>query len=191
MQMFGRAFARWLPIGVAVTLVLGVAYAAVQQVYRQGANDPQVMMARDIAARVAAGTPADQLVSNETVDPSASLAPFVIVFDTDRKVVVSSAVLGGSSPVPPAGVLGAAASSGENRVTWQPRRDARIASVIVAVKGGPGGYVLAGRSLREAEERVDRLGVMVGLGWLATLGLTLAAVLLVEGLAERRARPVL
>jgi len=190
MSLFMRSLVRWLPLGVAVTLVLGVAYAVTQQIYRQGANDPQIMMARDIAASIAAGTPADQLVTNETVDPSKSLAPFVIVFDAEKKAVVSSAVLGGSSPIPPAGVLDAAAASGENRVTWQPRADARIASVIVPVKGGAGGYVLAGRSLLESEAHVDRLTTMAALGWLATMLATLATTMFSQWLGSREPRRV-
>lgn len=186
MSLSMRSLMRWLPLGMAVTLVLGVAYAVGQQAYRRGADDPQVMMARDIAASIAAGTSADQVVSNETVDPSRSLAPFVIVFDAEKKVVVSSLELGGASPVPPMGVLDAATASGENRVTWQPRPDARIASVIVAVEGGPRGYVLAGRSLRETEDRVDRLTTMVALGWLVTMLATLAATMLVGRIGTSR-----
>jgi hypothetical protein len=180
MPLFTRAFPRWLPIGVAVTLVLGIAYVSVQQVLRMGANDPQIRVAHDIAAALASGTAADQLVSKETVDPSKSLAPFVIVLDADGKVVVSSMVLGTSTPVPPAGVLAAAKAAGENRVTWQPRSDTRIASVVVPVKSGPGGYVVAGRSLEIVEARVDAITKLVGLGWLGTLVLTFGAVLLAD-----------
>lgn len=186
MSLFTRVFPRWLPIAVAVTLVIGISYVFVQQSYRQGANDPQIMMARDIAAAVGAGTPADQLVSKDTVDPSKSLAPFVTVTDADGKVVVSSMVLGTATPVPPAGALASAKTTGENRVTWQPRADARIAAVVVPVKGGPGGFVVAGRSLQVVEEREDQLTQMAGLGWIGTLVLTLLAVLLVDWLQERR-----
>lgn len=185
MSLFMRAFPKWLPIGVAVTLVLLISYAFAQQVYRQSANDPQVMMAHDTAAALAAGTPADQLVSREKVDPSASLAPFLIVLDSSGHVVVSSMTLGGSSPVPPSGVLDTAKTSGEYRVTWQPRVDARVASVVVPVKGGPGGFVVAGRSLKAVEDRVDQLGQMAGLGWIGTLVLTLLATVGGVWLTER------
>jgi hypothetical protein len=187
MSLFTRALPKWLPIGVAATLVLVISYTFVQQSYRQGANDPQIMMARDIADAVGAGTPAGRLVSTETVDPSESLAPFVIVLDANGKVFVSSMQLGGSTPLPPAGVLASAKATGENRVTWQPRADARIAAVVVPVKGGPGGYVVAGRSLRVIEVREDQLTQLAGLGWIGTLVLTLLAVILVDWLQERRA----
>lgn len=185
MSLFIRAFPKWLPIGVAVTLVIGISYIFVQQSYRMGANDPQIMMARDTAAALAAGTPADQLVSRERVDPSKSLAPFVIVLDATGKVVVSSMQLDGATPVPPSGVLDAAKASGENRVTWQPRADARTAAVVVPVKGGPGGWVVAGRSLAAVEQRIDQLTQMAGLGWIGALVLTLLATVFAVWLETR------
>lgn len=175
MRVLPKALARWLALGLAITMVCGIVYAVVQQTYRRNANDPQVMVAHDTAAGLEAGKRPDELVSRETVDPSKSLAPFVIVFDADRHVVASTLQLAGKTPEPPAGVLEAAKASGENRVTWQPRSDARIASVVVPVKGGAQGYVLAGRSLREVEDRVDALGTMVVLGWAATMIATLLA----------------
>lgn len=176
---------KWLPLAVGLTLVCGLAYAIAQQTYRQGANDPQVMMAHDIAAAVEGGRRPDELVSRDTVDPTKSLAPFVIVMDPDGRVLVSSLEVGGKSLTPPMGVLQAAKAQGENRVTWQPRPDARIAAVVVPIGKGADGYVLAGRSLREAESRVDSLGRMTLAGWAATMLATLAAV----AIAIRMERP--
>ena len=186
MSLFTRSFPKWLPIGVAVTLVIAISYIFVQQSYRMGANDPQIMVAHDTAAALGAGTPAEQLVSSETVDPSKSLAPFVIVLDASGTVVSSSMRMDGATPLPPAGVLDTAKSSGENRVTWQPRADARIAAVVVAVKGGLGGYVIAGRSLQAVEARIDQLTQMAGLGLFGALVLTFAAVLLADWMTERK-----
>lgn len=187
MRTVSAAFVKWIPLAVGVTMLSLVSYATVQQVYRQGANDPQIQMAEDIAAQVGQGAGLDSLVGHDAVDPSKSLAPFVIVFDDKGAVKASGVVLGGKTPTPPAGVLEVAKAKGENRVTWQPRADARIAAVIVPVAGGPGGYVLAGRSLRTAEERVDGLGLMVLLGWAATMVGTLLAFVAVRWLKVRGA----
>ena len=51
MNFFVRVFLKWLPLGVAVTLVCALIYATVQQNYRQSANDPQIQMAEDAALR--------------------------------------------------------------------------------------------------------------------------------------------
>ena len=190
MSLLTRSFLKWLPIAVACTMVLGITHVLVQQNYRMGANDPQIMVAHDIAAKIAAGTTPDQLVSNETVDPSTSLAPFVIVFDAQHSPVVSSGKLAGVTPMPPVGILDASKATGENKVTWQPRRDTRIAAVVVAVNGGADGFVLAGRSLLVVEQREDMLTKMVGLGWGGTMIATLLAVLFVGWLTDRKPRPV-
>jgi hypothetical protein len=188
-RLLGRAFVRWLPLAVAVSMLSVVVYGVAQQTYRQGANDPQIQMAEDAARAVAAGASPGQVVGSATVDPSVSLAPFLIVTDASGNAVASGARIGGSSPVPPKGVLDAAASSGENRVTWQPRRDVRIASVEVPVDGGRSGFVVAGRSLRVVEEREDALTPMVGAGWLGTLAVTFAVVFLLGRVKEHAKQP--
>ena len=191
MSLLTRSFLRWLPIAVACTLVLGITYVLIQQTYRMGADDPQIMVAHDIAAGITSGTAPDQLVSNETIDPSTSLAPFVLVFDAAHKPLVSSGTLGGTTPVPPVGILDASKATGENKVTWQPRSDARIAAVVVPVKGGADGFVLAGRSLRVVEERVDGLTSIAGLGWIGTMAATFIAVLFAGRMRARRKQPEL
>jgi hypothetical protein len=189
MSLLTHSFLKWLPIAIGCTLVLGTSYVFVQQAYRMSANDPQTMVAHDIATELAAGTAPDQLVSNETIDPSISLSPFVIVFDAAGKPVVSSASLAGTTPVPPIGVLDSSKASGENKVTWQPRSDARIAAVVVPVKGGADGFVLAGRSLRVVEERVGDLTSIGVLGWAGTMAATFIAVLFTGWISARRKRP--
>ncbi len=178
-QVIARVVRTWLPGVVAATILAGLVYAALQQTLRMGANDPQIQMAEDTAAAVGAGTDARGLVPSPTVDVAHSLAPFLIVFDRDGRVVASSAALDGATPPLPAGVLDATRQRGENRLTWQPRPGVRIASVVTAVNGGADGYVLAGRSLREVESRIDQLGLLVTLAWLALVGATLVVAVLV------------
>lgn len=62
----------------------------------------------------------------------------------------------------------------------------RSAAVVVSVSGGQGGFVLAGRSLREVEKRVDQLTQQVGAAWLASMLVTLVLVLLFEVLTFQR-----
>ena len=45
----------WLPLAAVTTLLCGLIYLAVQQSLRWGANDPQIQMAEDAAAALAAG----------------------------------------------------------------------------------------------------------------------------------------
>jgi hypothetical protein len=161
----------FVPTAVAVTLLSGVIYAVVQQDYRQSANDPQLQMAEDAATQLSAGaSPQDVIRDGPSVDMSASLAPYTIVFDSGGKPLASSAALDGSTPAPPIGVLETATTHGRNLITWQPRDGVRSAiAVIPWSSAGQSGTVVVGRSLREVERREDRLFLMVGVGWIATL----------------------
>lgn len=166
----------WVPLAVAITLLCGLVYAAVQQSYRQGANDPQVQMATDAAAALGAGQPASAVVPAAKVQMASSLAPYLVVYDDAGRVLAASAELNGTTPPLPPGVLDAARTRGENRVTWQPAPAVRSAAVVVRYGGAQPGFVLAGRSLREVESRAERLTLIVGAAWVITLGATLAAV---------------
>jgi hypothetical protein len=178
----------WLPLAVALTLVFGVLYVTIQQTLRLGANDPQIQMAEDISRALAAGQSLETLVPADKVDIAQSLAPYLIVYDAQGKVLRSSASLHGQIPELPNGVLDATRQMGENRITWQPETGVRSAVVIAAVSGGQGGFVLAGRSLRETEKRIDLLGLQAGLGWAASLVITLILVLLLNSLPFLRSR---
>lgn len=163
----------WLPLAVVVSAFCGLAYVTVQQALRQGANDPQIQMAEDAAAALSNGTAVDTVAPNGQVELSKSLAPFLDVYDAHGTPVAGSGVLNGKLPEYPTGALQAARSSGENRVTWQPQSDVRIASVVVPYKDG---FVVAGRSLREVENRVAQIQMIALAAWVVTLAAVLAVV---------------
>ena len=164
-----KAFLYWLPLAFCLTVLAGLVYAAVQQSYRQGANDPQIQMAEDAAAQLEAGQQPATVAGSTTVDMARSLAPFLIVYDEAGKVLAASVQLNGSVPAIPPGVLLAAEQSGENRLTWQPQQGVRNTAVVTHYGGSHPGFVLAGRSLREVENRVDKLTQIVGLAWVVGL----------------------
>jgi hypothetical protein len=175
----------WLIGAVVVTCLSFMVYGAVQQVLRQSANDPQIALAEDAAAALLRGAKPDSIVGTQQVEIEHSLSPFLIVFDTNGKPLASSGVLDGNVPTLPVGVLEYTAQHGQDRITWQPRSDARIAAVIQHYGGTAPGFVLAGRSLREVERREDSLLMMVAFGWLVTLGAALAVIVLVGLMSAR------
>jgi hypothetical protein len=180
MNRIAAVIRSWLPLAAVISLTCGLIYVSVQQIYRSNANDPQIQMAEDIARALADGQAPEGLLPAQRVDISQSLAPYVIIFDNNGGVVASNARLHGQVPEIPAGVLEYAGGRGQDRVTYQPEPGVRSATVTVAVPNGPGGYVLAGRSLREVEARVDRFGLMLGLGWLGSLAASLVLAVLIE-----------
>ncbi len=173
-----------------ITVIFGAMYAAVQQNYRQSAYDPQIQMAEDTAAFLSAGGDIQKVPTlytqiNTSVDFASSLASFVIVYDSAGKVVTATGNMNGSTPTPPMGVLQSAQTYGENRLTWQPQYDVRIATVVVPYTSSTTtGFVLVGRNLREVENRVSvltqgaailwgasEIGSLLVIGLLLTFGL--------------------
>jgi hypothetical protein len=182
-----RAMLMFIPLAVVITALCSLAYLIGQQSQRTGANDPQVQMAEDAAARLDAGeTPAAAVRTGPPVDVARSLAPFVVVYDATGTPLATDGELDGAAPSVPKGVLDTARARGVDAVTWQPRAGVRIATVTVPWQGGT---VTAGRSLRLVEERVDDLTRLVGLAWIVTLAATLVVCVAVSFLwNDTRAR---
>jgi hypothetical protein len=179
----------WLPLAAVLTAVFAFIYLSVQQDMRMGLNDPQIQMAEDAANALTSNQPVESILpaNGLKVDLAKSLAPYLIIYDASGSPVASGAVLNNQVPVPPAGVFDYTRQHNEDRVSWQPAPDVRSAAVIVAVNGGEGGFVLAGRGMREVEIRESQLTNMTMLGWMASLVVTLVMVVFFEFLPFTRA----
>jgi len=172
-----------LAIPLLLTIVFGTVYATTQQMSRQSANDPQIQLAEDAAARLDQGADPTSVIGGGNVDIAKSLAPFVIVYDTSGHVVAGTGYLDGNIPAVPSGVLTSAQGKPYNAVTWQPQTGVRIASVTVHAKNYS---VLSGRSLTEVEKRDNTILLLVTCGWLASLvGFAIAGGIVLRRPAKR------
>jgi hypothetical protein len=167
--------------GLATVLALALNVIP-QQVLRLGANDPQIALADDLVAKLEQGIAPTDAVSPASIDIARSLTPFVIAYDNQGHPLVSKARLDGAIPAPPSGVFDYVRQHGQDRLSWQPVRgtvrSVRIAAVVERVSpvgGAPGGFVLAGRNMREVESREHLVGQLAMLAWLAMLGLIVVA----------------
>jgi hypothetical protein len=145
-----------------------------------GANDPQIQMAEDAAASLAAGGTPVSILPTSQLDISISLAPFLVVYSDTGEPLASSGLLNGAAPLLPAGIFDYTRQKGEDRVSWQPESGVRVAAVVVAYGGSQPGFVLAGRSLREVEIREGQIEQISGIAMLVTLAGSLFAVGLCE-----------
>jgi len=183
--------------GLATVLALAL-NTIPQQVLRLGANDPQIALADDLVAKLEQGIAPADAVAPASIDIARSLTPFVIAYDDQGHPSASQARLDGAIPVPPSGVFDYVRQHGEDRLSWQPilgttsNKDeksalnggmaprghgVRIAAVIQRVKlanGSSGGFVLAGRNMREVENREHLVGQLAALTWIAMLALIAA-----------------
>jgi hypothetical protein len=183
MQSIFKIIKGWLPIAIATAGVCGLAYLTTQQSLRMGANDPQIQMVEDAATSLNAGGSVDSIVPAAKVEIATSLAPFLMVFDDNGKVLASSATLHGAVPDYPMGVLDTTRLQSQDRVTWQPEPGVRMASVAMHYANG---FVVAGRSLREVEKRADQAMQLSILAMLAIWGATLVVVILGELIGRKK-----
>ena len=170
----------FIPLAVAITLVCGLIYVSVQQVLRQSANDPQIQIAEDVSGALSTGVPPQAIANPNGTDLKKSLATFIIVYDSSKSAVLSSATLDGKTPELPKGILDEVNKKGQQRITWEPKSGIRVAAVIQKYSGKAPGYVLVARSIREVEKRELMLEQGVGIAWIITLIATLASIYFVN-----------
>jgi hypothetical protein len=173
-----KVLANWLPIAIVTVGICLLVYAAVQQSFRQSANDPEIQMAEDAASALAKGATVETVVPLAEVDVQRSLSPFMIVYDDSGTVLKTSGLLNGQVSPLPDGVLGYTRVAGQDRVTWEPQQGVRMAALVVRYTGQQSGYVLAARSLREVEKREDQLFLIAGLAMLCILAASLVGVVI-------------
>lgn len=152
-------------------------YIVIQQQLRQSANDPQIQVAKDTVFALEHGAKPNVFVAGTSIPLETSIAPFVIVYDDSGKPIVGSGNIKGVLPTPPSGVFEYTKTHGENRITWEPIVGTRQAIIVLPFTAeNVSGYVLAGRSLVETENRTTQLLKELLLIWGITLIATFVGV---------------
>lgn len=160
---------QFLPLFFVTTVISGMIYFSAWQILRQSANDPQIQIARDFSKALQNGKSTQEITGSTQIDLGSSLATFVIIFDDSGKIVASQAVLDGRVPTPPKGVFDYTRSKKEDRISWQPKSDTRIAAVLEHFEGAKPGFILVGRSLNETDLRITDLGNKLFFGWIVSV----------------------
>lgn len=180
------ALRSWAPVAIGLTAVCVLVYAAAQHGLRSSLDDPQLQFAQDAASRLVDGISAKAAAAGAPVDVAASLAPWVMVYDAGGKPIAGAAKFQGAAPSFPKEFFELAAREGENRATWQPRHDVRVAAVVEYWRSKKAsGFVVTGRNMREVEARIDSLRTQVAFGWVLALAATFVATYLLVPAAAR------
>ena len=161
----------YLVLTALITVVMILIYAAVQQTYRTGLNDPQIQMATDISLKINQGRSIESYFAEDPTDITKSLSPFIVFYDAQGRPIRSNAFLDGKMPQVPPGVFETFTNDVEHRISWQPRRGVRMAMVIIKTNASPVQFVAAGRSMIEVEERIHQMSVMVFFAWMICVGI--------------------
>jgi hypothetical protein len=166
-----RIFSVWIVVMLVATFACALVYVVSQQMLRLGENMPLAALANDTSLKLSGGQAPDSLLPADKIDIAESSGTFVIIYDSDKKLVASSGIYKDALPSIPAGVLDYASKKGEDRVTWQPEAGLRFATVTV--KSGSG-YVVAAAPLKETESLIGKIGNLIAAAWAAFAVLSLA-----------------
>ena len=160
----------WLAVVGVATLVLGAAYAMVQQSTRLSADDLPLTTAQIAQQELQSGSAAADVVPTLKTDLRNDASVFMIITDNTKHILASSAELDSQTPLPPAGVFSYAAQHGSDHFTWQPAAGVRLATRIVKYGQSPNdGFIITGQSLKPYEQRIQTYGYLALAGWLAAL----------------------
>ncbi len=167
----------WLPYAFTITLLIGFIYGTIQQHIRTAANDPQIYLAENLATDLFNNKNPSAQLSGQSIDIASSVAPFVILYDSNGRAADGTGRLNDQLPSLPRGVYDYAQKHGEDRITWQPQKNVRVAVVVRYYQNSKhAGFVLAGKNLREIEHEENQqlqLSVIAwAVGLIGTLALT-------------------
>lgn len=169
----------WLAIVGVATLVLGAAYAMVQQSTRLSADDLPLTTAQTAKQELQNGSDPKDVVPSLKTDLRSDVSTFVIVTDSSQHVLASSAVLDGQTPLPPKGVFSFTNTHGTDHFTWEPTSGVRMATRIVKYGTSPNdGFIIAGQSLDPYEDRISTYSWIALAAWLASLAWSYLLILL-------------
>jgi hypothetical protein len=176
-----RTFIRLLIPSILVSaVVMCTGFVVSQQMIRTATDDSSIMIAHSVADMIAQN--GSYMIPDEyrDLEIDRSVSPFVIVFDNNYEIRATTGYMDRRTPVPPLTVFDHARDEGEYRFSWEPAPDVRIAAIVARFDGDSSGFVLAGKSLREAEARIDDSATIFMVGWAA-----LTAALLVFSIMVR------
>ena len=155
----------WLTfVGVSIILI-GTAYAMVQQSTRLAANDLPMAAAQTAKHELESGSQPNDVIPAVKTNLRSDSTVFLTITDNAEHVLASSATLDGQPSLPPAGTFAFTKDHGSDHFTWQPKDGVRLATYMMRYGTSPNdGFIVAGRSLKQAEDRIETYT------WLAMAG---------------------
>jgi hypothetical protein len=187
MNNLKNAFFRWLPLAGSIIFLSLLAYVGIQQEIRGGLNEPQIELVAQAQSDLVNGAkvPAEVVGRGTKFDIEQSLNTFMAVYDESGNVLEASAFVNNAPPRIPQGVLEYAKTHGEDRVTWQPNKNTRIALVVRPVGIESGWFVASGRNMMEGEKRINNITQMFVIGIVGILIGSFALELISDRLRKR------
>jgi hypothetical protein len=179
----------WVTGVLLITVAACLAWLSYGLSLRNGADRQPLRLAAAAAGQLASGSPPGSVLP-AAIDMASAPAPFIIVFDSQHRVLASSGHLNGRTPGLPAGVLAWVTAHGQDRITWQPRPGLREAAVIEPYRGLRPGFVLAAQSLQDISSQQRSLTWSVAYMWLAAFAISFLIARLLPARTTRPRHPI-
>ena len=138
-------------------------YVITQQSLRLSANHRPIEIANDLAIKLEAGNKIEVLVASDKTDISKSLSPFVMIYDPNKTLMMTSGLMGNTNPVYPSGVFAYVDQHKTDQVTWQTSNGLRYASVVIKTSNG---YIVVAQSLKQTENLIGLIGELDLIAWI-------------------------
>jgi sensor histidine kinase regulating citrate/malate metabolism len=162
-------FRIWLAVVGSATLVLGAAYALTQQSTRLAVDDLPLATAQSVKHQLENSASASEVVPQTKTNLKEDSTVFVIVTDKSQQILASSAQINGKTPLPPKGVFDFTAVHSKDQITWA-IGGARLAITVLNYDSPQNsGYIIAGQSLSQAEDRINTYGMIALVAWIVML----------------------
>jgi hypothetical protein len=158
----------WVSIAFSITALCMLIFAAVQQLNRLTLYEQSA----EVTQRILYGIKSGQDVPKNllpVVDLQYERGVFIVLYDAATNKAMETIMVDGKTVNVPVGVLNYAKAHGNHRVTWQPTKNVREAIIVTYVSGSRPVYVVVGKSVLEAESRIETIGKLILIGWFLTL----------------------
>ncbi len=160
----------WLALVGSASILILTTYTLVQQSTRLASNDLPIATAQTVKKELEKGaSPADVVPAVKT-DIRNDSTIFVTITDGAEHILANSASLDGGTSLPPAGTFAYTKAHGSDHFTWQPKNNVRLATYLLPYGSSPNdGFIIAGQSLKQAEDKISTYGWLALAGWLAVV----------------------
>jgi hypothetical protein len=192
MLTYLKKLSSWIVLAIAISFVFGFIFIATHQTIRSEANATLVDTAQNIAGYLENDDTIDsqieqlsgQIEQSTKVNLANSDKVFVSIYDGEGKPNASTGNVKGTARELDKGVIDTAKKNGVNKISWAPESDVRVAIVVYPIKKGDKGYLVVGKSLKETESNITRIGKILLVGWIITLLITLLSTIVLNNLIE-------
>jgi hypothetical protein len=161
----------FLPI-IIIILTTATAFVLLQQNIRLSADEEISTLSDNIVSAVEKNRAVlDNQPQDQLVDPTKSDLIFIQAYNDDNSIIFSTLGIDNSNQSKiPQSALDTAKKNNRSNITWSPKKDIRLATIVQRFNGDKPGYIVTGRSLKTFDAKVNSIAKTAAISALASIG---------------------